>query len=115
MAALHLQPGPPLPEFLPVLPDASQQNSWAADVTDAHGELVAAYNSARLALNLDESDPIRLRFHLDRATGFMADLVKSLGLQENNPLPSSYIVPLAATIGSLVERLHEALDGSKRR
>ena len=114
MSASQSQPLP-LPEFLPILPDPSRQTPWGADITDAHAELVSAYNSARLALNLDESDPIRLRFHLDRATGFMADLVTTLGLQENNPLPPSYIVPLAAAVGSLVEWLRYTLNGSKKR
>jgi hypothetical protein len=104
-----------LPERLSPLPEAPFDNPWSADVLKAHNELVTAFNSARNALNLDESDPIRLRYHLSRASGFMVDIVGTLGLREVDPLPSHYINSLAAAVGTLVFRLRVTLDNARTR
>lgn len=116
MASLLVSPSfPPVPLSLPTLPEPPHGNPWSADVEDAHNQLISAYASARQALNLDESDPIKLRFHLDRATGFMVSVVETLALREVDPLPPSYIQPLAVAVGSLVVRLRHTLSGLQKQ
>jgi hypothetical protein len=99
-----------LPERLPLLPQAPVDHPWSADVITAYDELHTSFQSARRALNLDESDQICLRYYLARASGFMVDVVDALGLQEVDPLPSGHLSSVAEAIGSLIHRLREALD-----
>jgi hypothetical protein len=109
-------PRPPcLPEGLPSLPEPPTDHPWSADVITAYQELNASFDSARRALNLDESDPIRLRYHLDRASGFMVNIVDALGTREVNPLPSSHLRSLAVAVGSLVFYLRKTVDEANIR
>jgi hypothetical protein len=105
---MPIQP-PPLSESLPLLPQPPIDHPWSADIVTAHNELRASFDSARRALNLDESDPIRLRYHLNRASSFMVDVIGALGLREVDPLPSSHLNSLAIAVGSLVVRLRGTL------
>ena len=100
----------PLPVRLPSLPQAPADNPWSADIIAAYEGLNTSFNSARRALDLDESDPIRLRYHLDRASGFMVNVVEALGVREVNPLPSSHLSSLATAVGSLVFHLRKTVD-----
>lgn len=100
---------------LPALPEPHGQRPWPADVYDAHRRLRILFSSARSALNLDESDPIRLRFHLHRSTNLMLPLIRALGFREEQPLPSAHIELLAQHIGTLIIRLRNMLDGSEIR
>jgi hypothetical protein len=99
----------PRSESLPLLPQAPINRPWSADIINAHNELHASFDSAQRALNLDESDPIHLRYHLNQASGFMVDMVDALGLREMDPLPSSHLNSLAIAVGSLVVRLRGTL------
>ena len=62
------------------------------------------------ALNLDESDPIRLGHHLKQAETFMCSIVDALSLQEHNPLPAEYIESLEEAVELLVDGLKDALS-----
>lgn len=100
---------------LPPLPEPRGSRPWPADVTDAHCRLRLLFSSARSALNLDESDPIRLKFHLHRATSLMLPLVRALGCREDYPLLEAHVQLLAQNIGRLVIHLRNTLDGAEIR
>jgi len=97
-----------IPRTLPDLP-ASVETPWSAEVVQAHRGLSAAYRTSRAALNLDESDPIRLGHHLHHARTYMVSIAEVLGLQESNPLPSIYIKEISRAIAALVDGLRIAL------
>ena len=89
---------------LPSLPPALVL-PWSAEVVEAHRGLTSAFLTSQRALNLDESDPIRLGHHLKLAETFMTSIVNALNLQTDNPLPPEYI----RTIGESVELLIKGL------
>lgn len=97
-----------IPLILPELPPATCL-PWSADVVEAHRGLVSAFRISRAALNLDESDPIRLGHHLQNAEVFMLSIVEVLSLQTVNPLPPEYIEAISNAITLLVDGLRVAL------
>jgi hypothetical protein len=97
-----------IPPILPGLPPAADL-PWSAEVVEAHRGLTSAFNISRAALNLDESDPIRLGHHLQRAETFMLSIIEVLGLQTVNPLPPEYIEALRSAVLLLVEGLRIAM------
>ena len=98
-----------IPQILPSLPPATGL-LWSAEVTEAHRGLTSAFKISRAALNLDESDPVRLGHHLQHAKTFMLSIVEVLGHQTANPLPSEYIEDLYHAVSSLVDGLQSALN-----
>jgi hypothetical protein len=102
-----------IPQTLPDLPlPPSVTTPWSAEVVQAHRGLFTAYKTSRAALNLDESDPIRLGHHLHHARTYMVSIVEVLGLQEADPLPSTYIKGITQAISALVTGLQTALAES---
>jgi hypothetical protein len=101
------------PETLPTLPPEIGHRPWSANVCEAHRRLVSFFNSARSALNVDESDPIRLKFHLDRAVNVMVPIINALGQRHDDPLPVYYIQSLVSAVGALVVYLRGTLDGAE--
>jgi hypothetical protein len=86
---------PPPPASLPPLPLAANNTPWLAEVVTAHEQLISIFNSARHALNLDESDPVKLRFHLDRASTVMVPVIEALVSQST--LPDEHItIPIGS-------------------
>lgn len=106
---------PPPPGQLPPLPHAPLEAPWPPEIHTAHMQLVSSFDSSRRALNLDESDPVRLRFHLDRAVTVMVSIVDSLAAQEHPHLPINHINSLAHSVATLVIYLRNTLDGSEIR
>ena len=98
-----------IPSSLPPLP-ASTTQPWAAEIIQAHHGLSSSFGIAYRALNLDESDPIRLGHHLKQAETFMSSIVNALALQEHNPLPTDYLESLQGAVELLVDGLKDALS-----
>jgi hypothetical protein len=108
-------PSMPLhPLILKCLPDLppSTGHPWSAEVVQAHRELHAGFRASRAALNLDESDPIRLGHHLHQARAIMVPVVEALRRQRSNPLPPTYIEEISEAILALVGGLQSALAES---
>jgi hypothetical protein len=97
-----------IPLVLPSLPYATDV-PWSAEVVEAHRGLLSTFRTSRAALNLDESDPIRLGHHLKQAETFMVSIVEVLSHQTVNPLPQEYIETINGTISSLILGLRLAL------
>jgi hypothetical protein len=98
-----------IPLALPSLPP-SPSAPWSADVTEAHRGLSAAFWASRRAVNLDESDPVRLGHHIKQAETFMTTIIDVLGSQTDSPLPSSYIRTIRDSMALLISGLHAAQD-----
>jgi hypothetical protein len=71
---------------------------------------VSAFETSYRALNLDESDPVRLGHHLKQAETFMTSIVDVFGTQTNDPLPPEYIANIRTAVEALVEGLRDALN-----
>ena len=99
---------PPIPLALPGLPSATDL-PWPAEIVEAHRGLASAFRTSRAALNLDESDPVRLGHHVRQAETFMVSIVDVLGNQTANPLPQEYIETLSGMVSLLVSGLRLAL------
>ena len=98
-----------IPSGLPPLPPATTV-PWSAEVIEAHRGLVSTFGISYRALNLDESDPIRLGHHLKQAETFMASIVDVLGVQQVNPLPTTYIETIREAVISLTDGLRATLS-----
>jgi len=98
-----------IPSGLPPLPPATTV-PWSAEVIEAHRGLVSTFGISYRALNLDESNPIRLGHHLKQAETFMASIVDVLGVQQVNPLPTTYIETIREAVISLTDGLRAALS-----
>ena len=96
-----------IPLSLPSLPPATNY-PWSAEVLEAHRGLASAFLSSRRALNLDESDPVRLGHHIKQAETFMVSIVDTLSSQKKNPLPARYIKGIRDAVTSLLAGLHTA-------
>jgi len=99
-----------IPLTFPGLPYATD-TPWSAEIVEAHNGLTSAFRTSRAALNLDESDPIRLGHHLKQAETFMVSIVEVLGHQTTsaNTLPQEYIETISGVVSSLVLGLKLAL------
>jgi hypothetical protein len=101
-----------IPSTLPPLPPATSL-PWSAEVITAHRGLVSTFMTSYRALNLDESDPIRLGHHLKQAEMFMVSVVNVLSTHRDNPLPPEYINTIRGAVESLVEGLQIALGQAR--
>ena len=104
----------PILSSLPELPPSTGP-PWSAEVVQAHRGLHAAFRASRTALNLDESDPIRLGHHLHQAKTFMTSIIDVLARQTTNPLPPGYIRGISETTLALVDALQTAFTEASAR
>lgn len=98
-----------IPQTLPPLSPATPALPWSAEIIQAYRGLISAYGTSYRALNLDESDPIRLGHHLKQAETFMTSIVNVLSTQADNPLPTAYIKIIRGAVELLVDGLRNAL------
>lgn len=81
---------PVIPNQLPDLPSPTTL-PWSAEITQAYQGLQSGYRASKAAINLDESDPIRLGHHLHQAKAVMVPIVEALESHHSNPLPHAFI------------------------
>lgn len=96
----------PMLQELPALPP-SPGLPWPAEVVQAHHGLQAGFRASRSALNLDESDPIRLGHHLHQVKTIMVPVIDALGRQTS--IPPAYVKKITEAIFTLVDGLQLAL------
>ena len=102
---------PQIPLTLPGLPYATNI-PWSAEIVEAHRGLTSAFRTSQAALNLNESDPIRLRHHIKQAKTFMVSIINVPGHQTTNPFPQEYIGTLSRMVSLLLAGLQLALTES---
>ena len=103
------------PDKFPELPSRPGPIPWPADVVDGHNAMKKAHDAASQVLNLDESDPIRLRHHEKQIKGTMLSTLQALAAYENPPLPERYIEKIANLIRKLASSMSIALNSSLKR
>ena len=103
-------PHPHIPPELPDLPPSTGL-PWPAEVIQAHNGLQAGFRVSRTALNLDESNPIRLGHHLQQVKMVMVPVLEALARQTSN-LPLAYVTGVTEAVFALFEGLQSALAES---
>lgn len=101
-----------LPGDFPTLPPPSHCVPWPADILDGHETMKATYDAGSCALNLDESDPIRLRHHEKQIKTIMLSALQALAAYERPPLPEDYIRAVVNSIRELAGAVTAALNSS---
>ena len=99
----------------PELPPRSGHAPWPADIADGHNTLKSAYEAASRALNLDDSDPIRLRHHEKQTRTVVLSTLQALAAHESPPLPERYIEDAASLIRKLAVSMAAALNSSLKQ
>lgn len=105
---------PPSAKF-PELPSRSGRLPWPAGITDGHNALKMTYEAASRALNLDESDPIRLQHYEAQIKTVMLPTLQALAACERPLLPEHYIKDAANLIQGLARSMATALNSSLER
>jgi hypothetical protein len=100
------------PDEFPVLSSPSGPVPWPADILDGHMTLKVAYNAASRALNLDESDPIRLRHYEKQIKAVMLSTLQALAARKRPSIPEDYIEGVANAIRKLAGAMTATLGSS---
>jgi hypothetical protein len=106
---------PLAPAKFPELPSRSGHAPWPAAITDGHNTLKAYHEAASRALNLDESDPIRLRHYEKQTKTVMLSILQALAACGNPPLPEYYIKGVANLVRQLAHSMSTALGSLLKR
>ena len=98
------------PEF-PALP-LPHQGLWSGHVQAAFQSMQESYLRARQLLDLDEIDPLRLRYHLDRIQNETVAILLSL---DGQGPPQDWLEVAAVELGTLTGDLQAAVEGTEQR
>lgn len=101
--------------IFPDLPSRSGHAPWPADITDGHITLKETYEAASRALNLDESDPIRLQHYNKQIRTIVLPTLQALAACEHPSVPECYIEDAASSIQRLAQLMATALKSSLER
>jgi hypothetical protein len=104
-----------LPDSFPTLPPPVEGMHWSAEIVQGHRMLANAFNTSRDSINLDISDPTRLRFHLDHITNNAIPVLEAMSIREDELLPANFVLTMAITTALLVTHLQRALKSSQSR
>ena len=107
--------GKSVPPTFPELPSRSGRVPWPADITDGHLTMKATHKAASQALNLDESDPIRLQHYDKQIKTVMLSTLQVLAACKSPPVPECYIEDAANSIRQLAQSTAIALKSSLER
>jgi len=107
--------GKSTPLTFPELPSRSGQAAWPADITDGHLTMKATHKAASQALNLDESNPIRLQHYNKQIKTVMLSTLQALAACKSPPVPERYIEDAANSIRQLAWSTATALKSSLKR
>ena len=99
------------PDFPPLL--ASPYGIWPGHVQAAYQSIHDSYLRARHLLDLDETDPLRLRYHVDRIQNETVAILVSLEGQQG--LSQQWLENGAIQLGTLAGDLHRAIEGTEQR
>ena len=107
-----------LPRVFPAIPLPPHSSAWPGNVQTAYTSLQNLYTRALELLSLDDTDPLRLRFHLGRIYDEGIPLL--IALEEDSAssaqwVPTEWLEESARAMGRLALRLEEAVVGTELR
>lgn len=88
---------------------------WSANFRQAHAAIRSAYCSAVAILYREDSDPLRLRFHLDRLLDEVFPILVAIEEQAENPVPGEWLAAAAGMLSATVAQLHSALRNTNEQ
>ena len=106
-----------LPPF-PQIPLPPHSSAWSGDVQTAYGSIRSLYTRVCELLSLDDTDPLRLRFHLGRVYDEAIPLLMAMEKDRetsNQPVPMEWLEDAAQALGTLALRLESAVVGTELR
>lgn len=99
---------------LPLLLEAPENNPWSANVHLAYQVLIDMSTHANRALRQGESDPMRIKFHLETILGTAIPILQALEASAaDEGIPTEWLHSCAERLGELVLSLHKAEEGAE--
>jgi hypothetical protein len=94
---------------LPPLPEGS----WSDDIHNAYTQMLVAVSRANQLLQ-EESDPLRLRIHLDNLEGHISELLDAMDMSTNaEDILHGWLHSCAESVGEVMGRLCIAIDAAE--
>jgi hypothetical protein len=93
------------------------RNSWPPDVQNAHSILSEAYRHARQLTELEDPDPLRVAFHINKISTDVIHVLEALESynDDTRTLPSAWLHDAAILLGELVKKLRASQQMSGLR
>lgn len=99
---------------LPPIPDALPNAPWSANVHLAYQVLTDMFTHASQAVRQSDSDPLRIRFHLETIIGTAVPILQALETSAGDEgIPTEWLHLCAERLGELVQDLQKAEKGAK--
>ena len=101
---------------IPPLPPPTHGAAWPADIRTAYETIREAFDRAFLLLQQDDTDPLRLRYHLARLNSNTIPIILALeeGRQTSH-IPLGWLESVAECIGGIIARLEASIEGTELR
>ncbi|OBZ70899.1 hypothetical protein A0H81_09541, partial [Grifola frondosa] len=102
-----------LPAQFPPLPEGLGQLVWSVNVSVAHRTISDTYDRVLELLHLDNADPLRLQYHLDKLNTETVPILIALGQNsyDGPALPGPWLTSAAVAVGTLIAALGAAIKG----
>ena len=116
--SVNPHPGMVPPTSFPLLPPPAHSSAWPGDVQTAYTSIRNFYTHALELLSLDNTDPLRLRFHLSRIYDEAIPLLIALEDDRGTsfqPVPVEWLEEAANALGLLAVKLEQAVVGTELR
>ena len=105
----------PLPSLFPVLPVIPPGSVLSGSLRQAHETISNAYTSALTVLRQEDSDPLRLRFHIARILDETFPILVAMEVQAEDTISVNWFNTAAHTLANIVTRLDCTLDQVTRQ
>lgn len=108
-----------LPRQFPPLPEPPSSH-WHPNIRTAHATLASIYEHALRVLDQEDTDPLRLAFHIDTVSLDGLSLLQALEMEgqgnseqsESVSVPDDWLHLGASVLGKLVKQLHRVKDAT---
>ena len=105
-----------LPHAFPPLPEPPS-GQWSPNIRTAHATLASIYKNTLNVLNQEDTDPLRLAFHIDSISFDGLSLLEALEMEGRNegdsqPVPEDWLHLCASVLGDLVANFHQVKEAA---
>lgn len=103
-----------LPNHFPPLPEPPVPTVWPPNIQNAHRQLSDAYGHAAELVLQDDSDPLRLKYHLEKLQNssvlILVEMERDILNREfNMNLGPDWFEAAASALGLLIARLRDTI------
>lgn len=86
---------------------------WSANFRQAHQVIATAYTTAVSVIRLDDSDPLRLQFHVDRLLNDICPLLVALEEDGEDPVPEDWLIAGSTLLAAAIGHLQLAIENAQ--